>query len=324
MASTTIPLGLEIRRLCWKDDSFRQADHESQSIYSGSPVGTLGWWDNTVGNAITFSNTGSIISTTGSPLYGGVVTYGAMGLVHSSAVTNGDELYLPAGSVEVEKDFPVAIPANIIASLRLRARNIGSSTTLTITPLTFIGGVWVTMAPYTITLASSLYTHYTYPIVPASNIYGIKMSCDNGAVIDYVALGSSDYINQGGQSLNITIPKKTDSQTVSNDIDIIQQLGISSRSKAVMIPKIPTTAYGWLEDKMYRSIPMELLTPTQQATGYLSDVKRHSEAGWVGNPIPTTDSLALTAQGQQLYDVSFSLIKSDSEVNIDLTCPVIP
>jgi len=319
MASTTIPNGLEIRRLCWKDDSFRQADHEPTPKY-----GMLGWWDNTIsgGNAITFSNTGSSLVTSSNPVYGGVVTPGVFGL-ESPAFTNGDELYLPGGT-EVEKDFPVAVPANIIASLRLRAKNIGSTTTLTVTLLTVVSGAWVLLPPYNFTLASSLYTHYTLPIVPVSNVYGIRMSCDNGAIIDYVALGSSDYINQGGQSLDVTIPKKTKSQTVPMSIDIIQQLGISSRSKAVMIPKIPTTAYRWLEAKLDSVIPLELVTPTQQATGYLSDQKRHSEAGWVGNPIPTTDSLAVTAQGQQLYDVSFSLIKSDNEVNIDLTCPVVP
>jgi len=326
MASTTIPNGLEIRRLCWKDDSFRQADHEPTPKY-----GMLGWWDNTIsgGNAITFSNTGSSLVTSSNPVYGGVVTPGVFGL-ESPAFTNGDELYLPAPT-EVEKDFPVGIPVNIMAFLRLRARNAGLGTSTLTVILIDSSHSPLAYGTFTITLASSLYTHYSLPIFFAAghydatgSCYGIIMYCSNGAVIDYVALASDDFINQGGQSLDVTIPKKTDSQAVPMSIDIIQQMGISSRSKAVTIPKISTTAYRWLEDKMDRSIPLELVTPTQQATGYLSDQKRHSEAGWVGVPLPSNDSLAITARTQQLYDVSFSLIKADNEVNIDLTCPVLP
>lgn len=176
---------------------------------------------------------------------------------------------------------------------------------------------------YTISpLASSLYTHYTISASVADDVWGVRLESINGAMVDYVALASCDYINQGGQSLDVNIPKKTDSQTIPNDIDIIQQLGISSRSKAVMIPKVTRATYYWLEDKMTRAIPLELVTPTQQATGYLSDLKRHSEAGWVGRPIPTSDSIVVSATGQQLYDVSFSLIKADNEVNIDSTAPL--
>ena len=291
----------------------------------------LGWWDNTIsgGNAITFSNTGSSLVTSSNPVYGGVVTPGVFGL-ESPAFTNGDELYLPAPT-EVEKDFPVGIPVNIMAFLRLRARNAGLGTSTLTVILIDSSHSPLAYGTFTITLASSLYTHYSLPIFFAAghydatgSCYGIIMYCSNGAVIDYVALASDDFINQGGQSLDVTIPKKTDSQAVPMSIDIIQQMGISSRSKAVTIPKISTTAYRWLEDKMDRSIPLELVTPTQQATGYLSDQKRHSEAGWVGVPLPSNDSLAITARTQQLYDVSFSLIKADNEVNIDLTCPVLP
>jgi hypothetical protein len=324
MASTTIPLGLEIRRLVWKDDSFRQADHAPAPGY-----GTLGWWDIIVpgGNAITFSNTGSGVITTSDPVYGGVVTPGVFGL-KSSAITNGDELYLPT-NIAVEKDFPVGIPTDLIGYVRVRAKNAGLGTsTLYVVCLDSTLSA-LPDGTFSFTLDSSLYTHYSIPAFYLAGhyadgpVWGVGMYCSNGAIVDYVALASSDYINQGGQSLNITIPKKTDKQTRPMTTDIIQQLGISSRSKAVMIPKISTTAYTWLKDKMNRSIPLEVVSPTQQATGYLSDIKRHTEAGWVGNPIPTDDSLAVTAQGQQLYDTSFSLIKADNEVNIDLTCPVI-
>jgi len=323
--STTISAGLEVRRLCWKDDSFRQADHEPAAGY-----GTLGWWDNTIGNAITFSNTGSNIPSTGNVLTGGVVTNGAMSLIQSPALSNGDELYLPS-NIEVEKDFPVGIPTDIIGYVRIRAKNSGFGTSnlyVVLLDSTLSALPDGTFGP--ISLDSSLYTHYSIPAFYLDGhytdgpVWGVRMHCSNGAIVDYVALGSSDYINQGGLSLNVSIPKKTQSQTILNSYDIIQQLGITSRSKTVVIPKAPTTTYAWLKDKLNKSIPLELVTPTQQATGYLSDVKRHSEAGWVGVPLPSSDSLAVTATGQQLYDVSFSLIKADNEVNIDLTCPIVP
>jgi hypothetical protein len=284
MASTTIPLGLEIRRLCWKDDSFRQADHEpGLDPTTGLPAGMLGWWDDTIGNAITFSNNNATGTDT---LYGGATTYGAMNIVYSNAISNGDELYLP-GDVTVEKDFPVAIPSDIVNDLRLRARNAGSATT-TLT-VNLLDATRTVVESYPLfTLASSIYAHYTLPILygaadySVAQVYGIQLVCDNGAYIDYVAFGSTDYVNQGGQSMNVTIPKKTDSQTRPNATDIIQQLGISSRSVSILIPKINYTTFVWLKDKLNRAIPIELLTPTQQTTGYIVDVKRHSEAGWVG------------------------------------------
>ena len=112
-------------------------------------------------------------------------------------------------------------------------------------------------------------------------------------------------------------PKKTVSQTIPNSNDIIQQVGISSRSKAVVIPKISSEVFTWLRDKLLNTSPLELVSQTDQATGYLSDVSRHSEAGWVGVPLRTADSLPDTKFSQQLYDISFSLVKADNEQNID-------
>lgn len=285
----------------------------------------LGWWDNTTSNSITFSNTGTSNPLDSNPITGGVVTNGAFSLTPSPALTNGDELYLPGSppTIVVEKDFPVAIDNAIIQDIRLRAKNAtGVSTTLTIKLLKTSGLSLVVALTQTVTLASALYTHYTIPVSLSAPIWGIQLSCDNGAYIDYVGFGTADYINQGGQSLNITIPKKTSSQTRPMTTDVIQQLGIGSRSKAVVIPKISTLAFAWLKDKLAKSIPLEVLSPTQQATGYLTDVKRHSEAGWVGSPVQSPDSLSVSTAAQQLYDVSFSLTKADNEVNIDTTVVV--
>ena len=114
-------------------------------------------------------------------------------------------------------------------------------------------------------------------------------------------------------------------QAIPNASDVIQQIGIGSRSKAVDIPKSSTAAYRWLEDKLVNSVPIELITPTEQATGYLSDISRYSEAGWVGTPLPTTDAMSSNpAVAQELYDLSVSLTKADNEQNIYTILPPVP
>lgn len=295
MASTTINAGLEIWRLAWKDDAFRQAD----------------WYDNTTNNAITFYN-------------GTVTTVGAFGTSASPVKTNGDELDL-VGGFTIEKDFGttstvMVVPAANVGAIRLRAKNAGAgSVTLTIYCLDSTFSV-IVGATQTVTLASSLYTHYTIPLSITTDIGGIALFSSQECFIDYIALATCTYINQGGESFTVAIPKKTISQTIPNSYDIVQQMGISSRSNAIMIPKTAVATYRWLEDLMVNAIPIELITPTQQATGYVSDLKRHSEAGWVGTPLPSSDSLALTGTTRgELYDVSFSLIRADAEQNIDTT-----
>jgi hypothetical protein len=105
---------------------------------------------------------------------------------------------------------------------------------------------------------------------------------------------------------------------VPNSFDVPQQLGIGSRPLVVTIPQVPVDTYYWLQDKMVNNIPLEFVTPTQQATGYLKDIRKHTEAGWVSSPLPSSDSLAILATPLQLYDVVVTLVKADEELNIDL------
>lgn len=265
--STVIQPGLEIRRLNWKDDAFRQAD----------------WWDFSVNNAITFSN-------------GTVTTGGAYG-PQSSVVTDGDLLYLPNGqgcakyfgltnpNTPAVVGNVITIPAISTGSLRFRARNDGTGTASLV--ITLLDG---TLTPivgmsWTINLTSSLFTHYTQTVGSPTDIGGITVSVSNhGCYIDYLALASCDYINRGGQALDITVPKRTDSLKIPNAFDVIQQLGIAARSYAVDIPKASITNYVWLDGLMTDAVPIEIVTQTLQTTGYLSDIKRHTEAGWVGIP----------------------------------------
>jgi hypothetical protein len=294
--STILPSGLEIRRLAWKDDIFKMA--------TVPPPTADGWYDNTGGNSITFAN-------------GTIETYGTLNLVPSTAITDGDALALPA-SIQVEHDIVTPIPHAGIGSIRLRAKNAGSgSSDLSITLLDNLGNPILPV--YIVTLASALFTHYTISVSVGSDVGGVQMECTNGAIIDYIALGTCEYVNQGGLTLNLTIDKATQSLAVPNTIDIIQQLGIASRSIVVMIPKASVSLYNWLEDKMVRSIPLEWLTPTQQATGYLLDIKKHTEWGWVSRPLASSDALAVTATPQQLYDITGTLAKSDNEQNTDTT-----
>jgi len=312
MVSTTINPGLEIWHLSWKDDSFRMAEWFEYQV-SGP----------TLDNQITFYN-------------GTVTTTGVYGTAPSAVLTNGDELTLPAlnqssEAIYIEKDFGteatiIPIPPTAVTSINFRAKNIGTSNTLTITLVEAPSNLTILPA---ITIGSSEYQRYTLPIGSGAithNITGIRLQVNTSSVIlDYICFATCDFLNQGGMSLDITIPKKTVSQTIPNEADVIQQLGIGSRSKAVTIPKVSVAAYRWLEDKLENSTPLEVVSPTQQATGYLSDIQRNSSAGWVDIPLPTAD--ALSAQSfiaQQAYDVSFTLAKADNEQNIDASVPTCP
>ena len=295
MASTTINPGLEIWHLCWKDDSFRMAE----------------WYDNNTENSITFTN--GIITTTG-----------VYGTTPSPALTNGDELTLPSG-ITIEKHFGtdatiLAIPTTLITNINLRAKYVTEEATLTIT---LLNSSFSSTGSTTVTIDSAGYLRYTIAAPSLSDpVAGITLSTSKNIVIDYICFATYDLINQGGMTLDVTIPKKTVSQAIPNSYDIMQQVGISSRSKAVTIPKVGVATYRWLEGIMLNSTPLELVTPTEQATGYLSDIQRDSEAGWVDSLLATSDTLSIqTLTAQQLYDISFSLVKADNEQNIDITAP---
>jgi len=301
---TNPPLGLEIRWLTWKEDSFRMTDQ------------TIGWMDtnipSTVGSSfqtITFANDT-------------ITTKGVFAPTASPIITNGDELILPEGQVGYARhNFQVGIPANQIALLRVRARTASAaSATLTIQ---FLDNTSTPFQTITVTPVSTQYEWFSLSIIVPQTVYGIQMQANHKMYVDYVALGSMAYINQGGSEFDLTIPKKTLSQTIPNAFDIIQQLGIGSNSYAVIIPKVSIATYNWLASRLTNASPLEIVTPTKQATGYLFEVDKISGGGWVGKPIPTTDALAVTATKQQLYDINSTIVKTDTETNIDLSVPAL-
>jgi hypothetical protein len=98
-------------------------------------------------------------------------------------------------------------------------------------------------------------------------------------------------------------------------------LGITSNAYAVTIPKSSINLYNWLIAKMEDVSPIEIVTPTKQATGYIADISEETQAGWIGVPLSSSDTLHLTATPQQVYDVAFTLVKTDIEYNIDLGTP---
>lgn len=289
MASTTINPGLEIWHLSWKDDSFRMAE----------------WKDDMTDNQITFSN-------------GVIITTGVTGTSPSPVLTNGDELTLPA-AYTITKFFGteyayLPIPASLIVNLNVRAKYVTEEAVVT---FTLFDSSISPVATVNVTVDSAGYLRYTSSVSPSGSVVAISISTTEEVMIDYICFATSDFINQGGMSLDVTIPKKTVSQTVPNSYDIQQQVGISSRSKAVTIPKVGVATYRWLQSMEANSVPIELVTPTDQATGYLSDIQRYSEAGWVDKLLPSSDSLSTqTITAQEMYDISFTLAKADNEQNI--------
>jgi hypothetical protein len=252
-------------------------------------------------------------------------TPGVFSTTPSAIQTNGDELILPSGMAVgqyAEKDFVAIAPADIISLLRLRAKtDSASSATLTVRLLDSTGSVIGSSYTFTVTLA---YSWFSLPISPASDVAGVQLQGSAKMYVDYVALASPYYINQGGMEFDLTIPKKTVSQTVPNTTDVQQQLGISSNSYAITIPKVSVAVYNWLIARESGASPIEMVTPTKQATGYLLDVEKTTDAGWVAKPLPSSDSLAVTATIQQLYDVTCTLAKADTETNLDISAPIPP
>jgi hypothetical protein len=291
---------------------------------------TVGWMDTSI--SIPAYPSGSSYQTITFLWPDGVTkTAGSFSLTASGIFTNGEELILPSGMSAIsgyyaQKDFPEVLPYVLIYGVDVRARLVsaGSSSHLFISLLNASGSP--IGSPVELNVTSAVYQWFTYPLpLLGQNVAGIQLYTDStGIVLDYIALVSIDYINQGGQALNLSIPKKTVSVTTPNTTDTIQQLGISSNGYAVVIPKATVATYNWLNGVMEEISPIELVTPTKQATGYVIDIKKHTEAGWVNKPLPTTDYLGVTATPQQLYDVSLTLSKTDNDRNIDLTVPPIP
>ena len=287
---------------------------------------TVGWMDTSIPISAYPSGTSYQTITFLFP-DGSTKTAGAFGLTASSILTNGDELILSngmhGGGYYAQKNFTEVLPCVLINSIDVRARNSSGETTANLY-INLLNADDDVIQSITFSVNSSIYAWFTTPTMMVSNVAGIQVACDNSVTVDYITFASWDYINQGGQALNLSIPKKTVSVTSPNTTDTIQQLGISSNAYAVTMPKAPVAAYNWLNEVMEEISPIELLTPTKQATGYVVDIKKHTEAGWVYTPLPTTDYLEVTAIPQQLYDISLTLNKTDNDINIDLTCPVVP
>jgi hypothetical protein len=291
--SNLISPGLEIRSLLWKDDSFKMSDQN------------IGWADLSIPNPYvpgafqTITFVGSDISASG-----------VFGTSVSSITTNGDELTLPKNQAAL-RSLPYTVSTSSIYSINLRAKNDGTGTAgLTIILLTSTGSTITTLGA---TVPSSTYLHYTikFNVSPPKDIAAIELAAaDAGIIVDYIAFASTDFINQGGYMLDYNISKKTVPQRIPNYTDTIQQLGISSRTVALRLQKIQRASYNWLESNLIANAMLEFISPTLQATGYLTDVTGEIDAASISASYES-EQAARPWVAVPLYDVSCTLIKGD-------------
>jgi hypothetical protein len=208
--------------------------------------------------------------------------------------TTGDELILGASSSATSViQTSLRPPPSTVISIDTRARASGTSDTLTLGVLDTSNNI-VFSSTYSL---SSVYQFFHNSVSIGTQIAQIQLQSVNGCYVDFVAFEQSGSFDQGGSLFELQVNKKTVSLPIPNAHDVIQQLGITSRSVVITLPKVARTYYNTLENWCIANTPILLYTPTLQMPGFISDVSAEAEGGWVG-----------------IYDVQFTLIKTDSFV----------
>lgn len=219
----------------------------------------------------------------------------------NSLSTNGDELTIPVGTTAVRTTnlgFTMAITNDIY----IRARPVNFSSSLTITIKEPPGPPIIA----TVSLPGSTNTYTLQKASVSSGAAGTVAEIDilasgttsDSIIIDFIAFAkvSGNNIDFAGMQMDIQFDKKTVPQPIPNSVDIIQQLGINSRTVTLQSPKQDISIYNTLESMLVSNTPLLFNTVTQQATGYLISIEREIEAGWI----------------PPLYDITAELIKADS------------
>ena len=241
----------------------------------------------------------------------------------ASITLNGDEAFLPTGTSMTRINLSTAITIGSTYNIDLRMRATNANGTLGFTLLDVLSNPIVT---YTIPVSTSVYSWYSVFSIPVPTlIAGLTLSSigANEVDLDYFCFTTNvgtlsspiqDSVDYGGLQLDATIGKKTYSRTVPNSSDIIQQLGLASRSETILLPKLSRAAYNSFETKALNNTPIEVVFSSNQQTllypisftGYIADVSAHTEAGWVGVGIGSSSV-------GQLYDVTLTVIKADDD-----------
>jgi|SRR5579875_3202401 hypothetical protein len=141
---------------------------------------------------------------------------------------------------------------------------------------------------------ATVYSRQGFLLTPIpSNINSIQIISSASATVDYIALadlsafpnGYASEIDFGGDLLTISANFRTTSQSVPNSTDVIQQLGIASKEYKLQLPKVPKEVYNWLEYLEQNHIPVEFVSNSLSATGYLVNVSALTNWGWVSQPV---------------------------------------
>jgi hypothetical protein len=248
--------------------------------------------------------------------------------------SNGDELTIGNGSSISRSTFNVI--NNGTSTFYVRARNPipppnGPAVNLTAT--------LNQATTFQASLQTNVYTLYRYSLPAGGNWTTVSLSSSGGtAIVDFIAFNNiNPYIDNygnalprtldiGGTELDVKVDMKTVPKRIPMATDVIQQIGISSRTHEIKTPKVTRNIYNAIEIWVENNIPVMLfMTPisgfpqgssfnqafgdttilstgANVTTGYITNVEARTEAGWLSN------SLTYPV----LYDVNFSFIKGDS------------
>ena len=214
-------------------------------------------------------------------------------------LTNGDEISVYSSQTVVRSNIFPPIVGSTVNQLDVRCRGVTTSTVLTVKLEDSAGTALLTK---TINVSSTTYGMSFTPFTIGSAISQIVLSSNSSGstMVDFIALESStaNNIYPQGTEFDLTINKKTVSQEIPFAADVVQQLGIASRTTTIDVTKDVRSTYDNLEVLITNNTPVMVSGPTLQMTGYISSVQGEIDAG----VIPPA------------YDVTVTVVKGDMDV----------
>jgi hypothetical protein len=211
--------------------------------------------------------------------------------------SSGDEIYILANQT-ITRNLINTFNSNQVGAIDFRYYTPTPSTTVAFSLVS--SGTTVYSASFTVN--NTTYSFSSINVSLGSNtINQINIiTGGNPVVLDFVALeySPSTYIQESGSQMVIQMTKKTIQLQIPNTFDYIEQLGISSRNIQLTLNKALRSSYNQIEYWVQNNIPVIYLTPTLQATGFISNVQGVIGGAYV--PI--------------VYDITATLIKGNMEI----------
>ena len=219
--------------------------------------------------------------------------------------TTGDELLIPNGFSITRSNF--SVNGSNTNNLYVAARAPFGTATLQVT----VKSTTNFTLNNTLIVSNNMYTLFPIPLAGSGKTWStvILSSSGNTSIVDFVAFDFNTNVyptlDIGGTVLEIKVDMKAIPKRIPMGTDVIQQMGIYSRTFEVTTPKQLRSIYNQIEVWVTNNIPVLLqdiatsLSPAFLGTGYLQEINASTEAGWV-------------ASGGALYDIIIDFIKADS------------